>query len=345
MRRGWLPAGALVSATLLCPAQQITRLTGAAAEAAKTAQVTSAQETNGTVIGTVEDVNGSTIEGATVTLGATDARQTQTSTANANGFFQIAVQPGRYVATVSSPGLATWTSGDVAVAAGEFREIPGIVLRVMPAFSVVRVAPSRQQIAEEQIHAQEQQRLVGMLPNFYVSYVPNAAPLTTRQKFELAWKNSIDLGSISTDVLTAGVEQAQNSYPAYHQGALGYAKRLGAAYGTDAGGTFIGAAILPTLFHQDPRYFWRGTGSLGSRALYSVSTIAICKGDNRRWQPNYSFVLGNLASGAVSNLYYPAGNRGWATTLKGGAISSLQGISGRLLQEFVMKRFSRGVRE
>ncbi len=297
----------------------------------------------GTVIGTVKDANGNVIEGAAVTLRAVGSDARGTATADANGFFQVTVEPGEYVATISSPGLATWTSSDVTLTAGDFREIADIVLKVNAAVFIVRVTPSQEQLAEEQIQAQEKQRIGGILPNFYVSYVPNAAPLTTRQKFQLAWKNSTDLGSFSADAITAGFEQAQNSYPAYHQGVKGYAKRLGAAYGDDAGSTYIGAAILPTLFHQDPRYFWRGTGSVWSRALYSISTIAICKGDNGRWQPNYSFVAGNLASGALSNVYYPEGNRGWGTTLKGGAISSLQGISGRLLQEFVMKRVSRGV--
>ncbi len=306
-----------------------------------------AEEKAGTVIGTVEDANGNTVEGASVILRVANSGagsgETHTATANTNGFFQMSVEPGLYVATVSFPGLAPWTSGDVAVAGGEFREIPDIVLKVRAAFSEIRVAPSREEIAEEQIHAQEHQRIGGILPNFYVSYATDAAPLTTRQKFELAWKNSTDPGSIAADVITAGVEQAQNSYPAYHQGLKGYGKRFGAAYGNDAGSTFIGAAILPMMFRQDPRYFWRGTGSVWSRALYSVSTIAICRSDNGRWQPNYSFVLGNLASGALSNVYYPAGNRGWATTVKGGAISSLMGVSGRLMQEFVMRRVSRGV--
>jgi hypothetical protein len=297
----------------------------------------------GTVIGTVKDANGNVIEGAAVTLRAVGFKAGSTATADANGFFRVSVEPGEYVATVSSPGLADWTSSDVSLGAGDFREIADIVLKVNAAVFVVRVTPSQEQIAEEEIHAQEHQRIGGVLPNFYVSYVPDPAPLTTRQKFELAWKNSTDPGSISADAITAGFEQAQNSYPAYHQGVAGYAKRLGAAYGGDVGSTYIGAAILPTLFHQDPRYFWRGTGSVWSRTLYSVSTIAICKGDNGRWQPNYSFVLGNLASGALSNVYYPEGNRGWGTTMKGGAISSLMGISGRLMQEFLMKRVSKGV--
>jgi hypothetical protein len=297
----------------------------------------------GTLIGTVKDANGNVIDGAAVTLRTIGSETSSTTTADKRGFFQLSLEPGAYVATISSPGLATWTSSDVTLGAGDFHEIADIVLKVNAAVFMVRVTPSQQQIAEEQIHEQERQRIGGVLPNFYVSYAPNAAPLTARQKFELAWKNSIDVGSITADAVSAGIEQAQNSYPAYKQGTKGYARRFGAAYGDDVASTYIGAAILPTLFHQDPRYFWRGTGSAWSRALYSVSTIAICKGDDGRWQPNYSFVLGNLASGALANLYYPEGHHSWGTTLKGGGISSLMGISGRLMQEFLMKRVSRGV--
>jgi hypothetical protein len=298
----------------------------------------------GTVIGTVKDTNGNTIDGAAIILKSVGSEAQSTATADANGFFRFSVDPGDYVATISSPGLTTWMSGDVAVNPGGFREIPDIVLKVNAAVFVVHVAPpTQQQIAEEQIHAEEHQRLIGILPNFYVSYDPNPAPLTTRQKFELAWKNSTDAGSITADAATAGFEQAQNSYPAYKQGVMGFTRRFGAAYGNDVGGTFIGAAILPTVFHQDPRYFYRGTGSIWSRTFYAVSTIAVCRGDNGRTEPNYSFIVGNMAAGALSNVFYPQANRGWGMTMKGGALASLQGISGRLMQEFLLKHVSKGV--
>ena len=68
----------------------------------------------------------------------------------------------------------------------------------------------------------------------------------------------------------------------------------------------IGGAILPSLFRQDPRYIYKGTGSIPSRALYAIANSVICRGDNRRWQPSYSGILGGLAAGGISNLYYPA---------------------------------------
>ena len=71
----------------------------------------------------------------------------------------------------------------------------------------------------------------------------------------------------------------------------------------------LGGAVFPSLFKQDPRYFYKGTGSISSRALYAIANSVICKGDNERWQPNYSAILGGIAAGGISNLYYPASNR------------------------------------
>ncbi|HEX4039482.1 MAG TPA: carboxypeptidase-like regulatory domain-containing protein [Acidobacteriaceae bacterium] len=343
LRKYGLVASGLVLTALCSAAQEMSRpaATTIAEEAGIPAPIPA--DPAATLIGTVKDTNGNTIAGAAVTLMTPGSDEKRSATANPNGFFQVSVEPGQYVAMVSSPGLATWTSGGVAVAAGEYREIANIVLKVNPAFSMVRVTPSREEIAEEQIHLEEHQRIGGAFPNFFVSYVPDAEPLTVRQKFELAWKSATDRGSFLADGITAGVEQAQNQYPAYHQGIRGYGKRFGAEYANDAGSDIIGGAILPTLFHQDPRYFYRGTGSIFSRALYAVSTIAIARGDNGKWEPNYSFVLGNVASGALSNLYYPAGNRGWGTTIKSSAVTTLMGTTGALLQEFVFPHFSRGV--
>ena len=86
----------------------------------------------------------------------------------------------------------------------------------------------------------------------------------------------------------AGVEQAGNTFAGYGQGAQGYGKRFGANYADGLSDTMIGGAILPSLFKQDPRYFYKGTGTIRSRAMYAIANAVICKGDNGRWQPNYS---------------------------------------------------------
>ena len=139
----------------------------------------------------------------------------------------------------------------------------------------------------------------------------------------------------------AGIEQAENEFSGYGQGAQGYAKRFGAGYADTVSGTFIGGAILPSLLKQDPRYFYKGTGSKRARALYAIANAFICKGDNGRWQPNYSNVLGSLAAGGISNLYYPALDRdGAELTFENAALGLGASAVANLLQEFVIRKFT-----
>ena len=143
------------------------------------------------------------------------------------------------------------------------------------------------------------------------------------------------------------MQQAQNTFSGYGQGAQGYAKRYGAAFADVAIGTFIGSAILPSLLKQDPRYFYKGTGSTRSRILYAIANSVICKGDNGRWQTNYSNILGNLAAGGISNLYYPAQNRNGAglTLRKRGHRNWCNGRRQRLVEEFLMRKLTSNLPE
>ena len=206
----------------------------------------------------------------------------------------------------------------------------------------VNVVLSRHDLAEEQLKVQEKQRILGVFPNFYVSYVWNAVPLTPKQKFKLALRNSIDPATIVLAAGAAGIEQWQNDFSGYGQGSEGYFKRFGASYADGVIGTMIGGAILPSILHQDPRYFYKGTGSIRSRALYAISTVVICKGDNGHWQPNYSSVLGNLATAGISNIYYPSSNRnGAGVTIDNSLIGTATGAIDALLQEFVLRKISK----
>ena len=127
--------------------------------------------------------------------------------------------------------------------------------------SLWQVGVSPVEVAEEQLKVEEKQRVLGVIPNFYVSYIPNPVPLTYKQKFKLAWKTTVDPVTILLNGAFAGVEQAQNHFRGYGQGAEGYGKRFGASYADTVTSTFIGGAILPSLLKQDPRYFYKGTGS------------------------------------------------------------------------------------
>ena len=205
----------------------------------------------------------------------------------------------------------------------------------------VEVSLTQIEVAQEQIALEEKQRVLGVIPNFYVSYIPDAAPLTPKQKFGLAWRSTIDPVNFAITGIIAGVQQAQNDFSGYGQGAQGYGKRYGASYADGVVGTFIGSAILPSLLKQDPRYFYKGTGSKRSRALYAIANSVICKGDNGHWQANYSNILGNFAAGGISNLYYPASDReGAELTFENGLIGIGATAAANLFQEFVVRKFT-----
>ena len=179
------------------------------------------------------------------------------------------------------------------------------------------------------------------IPNFFVTYDPNAVALNVRQKFELSWKSRLDPAQFGVVAIVAGIQQARGDYSGFGDGAGGYAKRYAAAYATSLTRSAISQVALPSLFKQDPRYFYKGTGSTRSRIGYAISRTVVRKGDNGRWQPNYSGILGSLASGAISNLYYPSEDRrGVSLTLENTAIGLAGGAAGHLAQEFLFKKLT-----
>ena len=171
------------------------------------------------------------------------------------------------------------------------------VLQVAAASSSVNVTLPPHELAAEQLKAEEKQRLLGVFPDFFVSYAPNAAPLTAAQKFHLGWKTITDPVVFIDTGIGAGIQQWRNNYPEFSQGMEGYGKRFGAIYADHASSIIIGHVVMQSIFHQDPRYFYKGTGSIRSRALYAIGTAFVRKGDNGHWQPDYSDVLGSLAAG------------------------------------------------
>jgi Carboxypeptidase regulatory-like domain len=299
---------------------------------------------DGRIYGTVTDPHGNVVAAASVTL-ETPTRSQRSLQTDSSGAFTFSDLPaGSYQITITAAGFANWTASDVRLATGQYYDMPEISLKVALASTNVEVTFTQYEEAQEEIKQQEQQRVLGVFPNFYTSYVWRAAPMTSGQKFRLALRISVDPVTFAIAGATAGIEQSTNSFSGYGTGADGYAKRFAASYADDVVDTFIGSAILPSILHQDPRYFYKGTGSISSRALYAMSTIVICRGDNGRWEPNYSNVLGNLASAGISNLYYPASNRhGAGTTIDNALISTAEGAVSALVQEFLLKKISRGV--
>jgi hypothetical protein len=179
------------------------------------------------------------------------------------------------------------------------------------------------------------------VPNFYVVYYKNPAPLTAKQKFHLAWRSTIDPVSFLGSGFIAGVEQATDSFQGYGQGAAGYGKRYGASFADGAISTFLGGAILPALFHQDPRYYYQGTGSTMSRVKHAIASVVVTHGDNGKRQFNYSNIIGNFASAGISNAYYPASDRnGAGLTLSNAAIGTAFGAFAGIMQEFVVPKLT-----
>ena len=219
--------------------------------------------------------------------------------------------------------------------------MPETALTVAAAVTEVRVSVTRSELAEEQVKLEEKQRVLGFIPNFYVSYNQHAPPLSPKQKFELAWKTNVDPVSFAASGVVAGVEQARNAFSGYGQGAQGFGKRYGASYADGFIGTMIGGAVLPSLLKQDPRYFYKGSGSTRSRIGYALANAVVCKGDNGHWQANYSGILGALAAGGISNLYYPASSRdGAGLTFENTVIGIAASGAANLFQEFLVRKLT-----
>jgi Carboxypeptidase regulatory-like domain len=293
----------------------------------------------GSVTGTVVDQSGAVVSGADVKLTIGDKSIEVRS--DDNGQFSFAnIAAGPFHLTITAPTFAGQTASGV-LQPGQNYLVPRTALAVATAVTDVEVGVSQVEVAEEQLKVEEKQRVLGVLPNFYVSYIPNAAPLNPRQKFKLAVMTVIDPFTFVFVGGAAGVQQAQDHFRGYGQGAEGYGKRFGAGYADTVSGTFIGGAILPSLLKQDPRYFYKGTGTPASRFLYAIANAFICKGDNRRWQPNYSNMLGSLAAGGISNIYYPAQDRnGVGLTFENAAFGIGGSAVANLFQEFVIRKLT-----
>jgi hypothetical protein len=194
---------------------------------------------------------------------------------------------------------------------------------------------SQYQKAEEQIKEQEHQRNIGILPAFNVSYRSDAVSLTSGQKMRLAFRSVIDPVTFGAAFVVAGYHEAMDDDKGFGWGPEGYGKRSGAAYLDDFDGGIIGNGILPSILHQDPRYFRLGHGATSHRLLYALATTVICKHDNTgKWEPNYSNVGGNLIAGGISNLYYPSNESGIGQTFSNGMIVTAEGGIGSVFQEF-----------
>jgi len=320
---------------------------GVKGEQSDNAQQTSAavDPTTASISGTVTDVNGDVVPGATIVLEDANPADHQATVASDNGAFQFNnLKAGiSYGITIEAPNFESWKSAPILLKPGQYLFLPEVKLKLPESVASVTVYASTEQIATEQVVTAERQRVLGVFPNFYVTYDANPAPLTTKLKFKLVYRTLIDPVTFLGVAFLAGIYQAGDT-PDYGQGWTAYGQRVGAGYADSTTDLLFGGAILPWLLRQDPRYFYQGTGTNKSRALHAMAAPFVCKGDNGKTQPNYSSMGGDLASGAISNLYYPKSDRGAERVFQGFAVTTSIRVVDTLIQEFLLRKLTPSAR-
>lgn len=305
-----------------------------------TASTPQASATSGSISGLITDRDGDSIPAARVqlTLESTAAVPLTAVTATDGSFNFPGIAPGPFKLSVTAAGFSPLQTAS-ELHSSESLDLPAIALNAASSTNI-SVTATQSDIAEAQVHLEEKQRVLGVFPNFYVSYVANPMPMTPGQKYQLALHTLVDPVSFILTGVTAATEQADNIYD-WGQGAQGFAKRYAAAYGTFLTSDMLGNAVLPVIFHQDPRYFYKGTGSIHSRILYAIANTVICKGDNHHWQPDYSGILGGLAATGISNAYYPASDRtGVRLLFEGTGIGIGAAAIQNIIQEFLVRHLT-----
>ncbi len=180
----------------------------------------------------------------------------------------------------------------------------------------------------------ESKHLLGIIPNNRTSpSLKTYQPITSNQKFRLAADDAFDRGNFALAALFAGESQLTGSNSSFGQGAKGYAKYFATSFADLAIGDFMTEAIFPTVLHQDPRYFRRGSGSGWSRLGYAASQIFVTHEDSGRTGFNFSEILGNSTAVAIAQVYYPD-NRSAADASMKLATQIAVDMVGNILKEF-----------
>ena len=293
------------------------------------------------ITGTVVDATGASVAHVEIKLLLDGRAPDQTTHSSDDGEFSFSdVAPGPYRLSFIVKGFAPQTiTGDLRAA--QTLDLPPTALAVDKLITEVIVTQTQAEIAEAQIKAEEKQRLIGIAPNFFVTYDHNAVPLTVQQKAELTWKTLLDPYVFITNGIGAGIEQARNANKGFGQGAQGYGKRYGADYADFVIALGFDKFVMPALFKQDPRYFYKGTGTRNSRFWYAVSRSVICQGDNKQAQFCYSSIISRFGTGFLSNYYYPHADRDTtAQVIEGGAISIGASAAVNLFEEFLARKIT-----
>lgn len=154
---------------------------------------------------------------------------------------------------------------------------------------------------------QKDDRIFFALPNHLtVENASNLPPLSTREKFKTVAEGCFDPVEVVFIGVQAGIDQADDVNPTYHQGFVGYSKRLGTAYADAIIGNFGTGAIFPTVLRQDPRYYQMGKGNVFRRIGYAAMRVIVTRSETSgNHQFNFSELFGNSVAAGISNAYHP----------------------------------------
>ncbi len=339
---GWAQQGAAAPGTAEVPSKKPGAMTtqNAQGQGTATGQLVNGQAA-GMIFGSVTDSDGDLIPGAQVTLTSTDVKGERTVVSDSGGRFQFSgVAAGEFQIKATAQGMSEGTiSGTLEP--GAVYNAPAVKLQATSSTEITVTPQTEHQIAQQEVKVEESQRVLGIVPNYFVTYDKHPVPLDSKQKYSLGFHEVLDPTSFLFAGAAAGIEQAANIFPGYGSGPAAYGKRYGASLAGETTGVMFRDSIFPSLFHQDPRYFYKGTGTKWQRFEYAMATSVICMGDNGRWQANYSGVLGSLTSGALANLYYaPSDRHGASLTFVNAGLNILGTGFTHVLQEFVLRSFT-----
>ncbi|GGG91544.1 carboxypeptidase-like regulatory domain-containing protein [Silvibacterium dinghuense] len=302
-------------------------------------QVAAPDPQTGTLVGTVTDIRGDVIPQAAVVIDGGDEHHMLT--ANDTGFFsQAGLHPGViYHLAIDAPGFTQWKSQEITLTPGQYFEITGIRMNVAAAVTTVTATLDTNAIAEQEVHVAEQQKVLGFIPNFYTVYDKHPVPLSAKLKFQLAMATERNPVTFLGVGFISAVDQAADT-PHYQQGWAGFGQRVGANYANGFTDIFFGGAVLPSLLHQDPRYYYQGEGSTKSRLMHALTSAFLCHGDNGKMQVNYSSMGGFLISGALAETYYPERDRGAGLVISTFGVNLAANMANGVIQEFVLRKFT-----
>jgi hypothetical protein len=299
---------------------------------------------NGSLAGTVVDSNHNPLAGAQVHLERDGSAGSCDVATELDGRFLFEdLRKGTFRLRIWLSGMQTLMDEQITLQNGQHLTLPDLTVRLATATQQVTVTVSRVELAQEEVKTQEKQRALVIFPNFYSSYIWNAAPLNSRQKFDLALHSIFD----PVNFLVVGAEQASCSTPI--RITTGQERKptrniTARPSPTRRSPTFSAARCFRRFCTRIPVISTKA-GAARRLALYAISRAVITRNDAGRDVPNYSSVAGSLMAGAISNAYHPATDRGVGLTFRNGAIAIGGHAFENLIREFILRQLTSHVPE